>query len=174
MTVRQWINEHLNSNFLTVEMQSNELEQFSFFEDQFLFWMSQLDILKKNSGGFPGTNSSQRPRISLVCWSGNISWGWQSAGESMHYRLRRPIGLWKVQKVGQSRHLFLIEPTKQKILHFLRLLWPRSCAKNYFIFFSESKYCQNHGQCSEKVERGLIRGWFSAWWKYRPCREKKL
>ena len=27
----------------------------------------------------------------------------------LHYRLRRPIGFWKVQKVGQSRHLFLID-----------------------------------------------------------------
>ena len=25
-------------------------------------------LSKKNSGGFPGTNSSQRPRMSLVCW----------------------------------------------------------------------------------------------------------
>ena len=32
-------------------------------------------------------------------------------------------------------------------------------AKNNLITFSESKYCQNHGQCSEMVERGLIQGW---------------
>ena len=29
--------------------------------------------------------------------------------ETLHYWLRRPIGFWKVQKVGKSRHLFLID-----------------------------------------------------------------
>ena len=28
--------------------------------------------------------------------------------EALHYRLRRPIGFSKVQKVGKSRHLYLI------------------------------------------------------------------
>ena len=33
----------------------------------------------------------------------------QLQSNSMHYRLRRPIGFWKVQTVGQSRHLLLID-----------------------------------------------------------------
>ena len=43
-----------------------------------------------------------------------------------------------------------------------------------FLTFSESKYGQNHGQFSEKVERGLSGAWFLVWWQSRPCREKKL
>ena len=40
--------------------------------------------------------------------------------------------------------------------------------------FLENKYGQNNGKCSEKGEGGLSRGWFFAWWKYRPWEEKKL
>ena len=36
----------------------------------------------------------------------------------------------------------------------------------------ERKFCQNDGQCSEKVEGGLSGGWFLTWWIYRACWEK--
>ena len=88
--------------------------------------------------------------------------------EPLHSRLRRSIGFLNVQKqmvVSHSRN--------SKIWQFCTFCEdydPNLHQKN-FITFSESKYGQNHGQCSEKVERGLSGGWFLVWWQSRPCRE---
>ena len=49
-------------------------------------------LSKKNSGGFPGTNSSQRPRISRGCWSTTF--------------LRR-ISYWKKIKIAFGRSDFI-------------------------------------------------------------------
>ena len=93
----------------------------------------------------------------------------------MHYRLRCSIGFWNEQKVDKSRCLFLSQKTPLSWRKWFfdpnmtQILYQKS-----FITFSENKYGQNHGQCSEKVEGGLSRGWFLVWWKYRPRRGKKL
>ena len=92
---------------------------------------------------------------------------------SVHYRLRCSIGFWNEQKVDKSRCLFLSQKTPLSWRKWFfdqnmtQILYQKS-----FITFSENKYGQNHGQCSEKVERGLSTGWFFVWWKYRPFQKK--
>ena len=93
--------------------------------------------------------------------------------EALYYRARGPIGFLKFKKVVISIHLFLIEKKTQKFsMHLSGLLWPKFCTNFCSWFFLESKYCQNHGQCSENVEGGLSKGWFFSWWKFRPSGEK--
>ena len=95
-------------------------------------------------------------------------------GQSLHYRAKGPIGFLKFKKVVISIHLFLIEKKTQKFsMHLSGLLWPKFCTNFCSWFFLESKYCQNHGQCSEKVEGRLRRGWFFSWWKFGPTGEKR-
>ena len=78
---------------------------------------------------------------------------------SMHYRLRGSIGFLNVQKKSKSKRLFLTQgiPKSDNFALFVEILTQILYQKN-FINFSESKYGQNHGQCSEKVERGLSGG----------------
>ena len=91
---------------------------------------------------------------------------------SLHYGLRCSIGFWNEQKVDNSRCLFLSQKTP---LSWRKLFFDQNMTQilyqKSFITFSENKYGQNHGQCSEKVEGGLSKGWIFVWWKYRPCRE---
>ena len=91
---------------------------------------------------------------------------------TLHYRLRGSIGFLNVQKKSKSKRLFLTQgiPKSDNFALFVKILTQILYQKN-FINFSESKYGQNHGQCSEKVERGLSGGWFLVWWQSRPCRE---
>ena len=86
--------------------------------------------------------------------------------EPLHCRLRRSIGFLNVQKqmvVSHSRNSKI-----WKFCTFCEDYDPNFVPKK-FIPFSESKYGQNNGQCSEKVERALSKGWIFVWWKYRPC-----
>ena len=48
-------------------------------------------------------------------------------------------------------YFLFIKPTKQEILHSMRPLLPRFCAKNSFITFLKRKCCKNHGQCLKSV-----------------------
>ena len=57
-------------------------------------------------------SSSQTCQSDLKCFVSTII---RCFIQSLHYRLRRPIGFWKVQNVVQSRHLFLIHKTHKKM-----------------------------------------------------------
>ena len=94
---------------------------------------------------------------------------------TMHYRLRCPIKFLNIQKKSKSKVLFLTEgiPKSKKIALFVKIM-TQILYQKYFVTFSESKYGQNHCQCSEKVEWGLSKGWFLVWWKYRPRQGKKF
>ena len=80
-------------------------------------------------------------------------------GYPMHYRLRCAIGFLNVQKKPKSKRSFLTQgiPKSENFALFVKIMTQILYQKN-FITFSESKYGQNHGQCSEKVERGLSGG----------------
>ena len=77
----------------------------------------------------------------------------------MHYRARGSIGFLKIKKVVISKHLFHIKekPPNKKFCTYWDGYDP-NFAPNIFRNFLESKYCQNHDQCSEKVEGGLSKG----------------
>ena len=77
----------------------------------------------------------------------------------LHYRLRCPIGFLNVQKKSKSKWLFLTQgtPKYDNFALFVKIMTQILYQKS-FITFSESKYGQNHGQCSEKVEGGLSGG----------------
>ena len=74
-------------------------------------------------------------------------------------RVRCTIGFLNVQKKSKSKGLFLTQgtPKYDNFLLFVKVMTQILCQKN-FITFSENIYGQNHGQCSEKVERGLSGG----------------
>ena len=77
----------------------------------------------------------------------------------LHYRLRCPIGFLNIQKKSKSKRLFLTEGiTKSKNFALFVKIMTQILYQKYFITFSESTYGQNHGQCSEEVERGLSGG----------------
>ena len=80
-------------------------------------------------------------------------------GLPLHYRLRCPIGFLNVQKKSKSKGLFLTQgtPKYDNFSLFVKIM-TQILYQKYFITFSESKYGQNHGQCSEKVEGGLSGG----------------
>ena len=84
--------------------------------------------------------------------------------QTLHYRLRCTIGVLNVQKKSKSKLFFLTEgiSKSKNFALFVKIMTQILYQKN-FITFSESKYCQNHGQCSEKVERGLSKGWIFVW-----------
>ena len=79
---------------------------------------------------------------------------WKSV--TLHYRLRCPIGFWNEQKVDKSICLFLSQKTP---LNWRKWVFDQNMTQmlyqKSFITFSENKYGQNHGQCSERVEGGL-------------------
>ena len=79
--------------------------------------------------------------------------------QSLHYRLMCPIGFLNVQKKSKSKRLFLTQgiPKSDNFALFVKIMTQILYQKN-FMTFSESKYGQNHGQCSEKVEGGLSGG----------------
>ena len=62
-------------------------------------------------------------------------------------------------KKSKSRRLFLTQgtPKTDNFALFVKIMTQILYQQN-FITFSESKYSQNHVQCSEKVERGLSKG----------------
>ena len=92
------------------------------------------------------------------------------ASPALQYRLRCPLGFWN-KKWTKVDACFSVKNTpKPKLMNFYQNMTQFLYQKS----FSENKYGQNHGQCSEKVERGLSKGQFFVWWKYRPCREKKF
>ena len=78
---------------------------------------------------------------------------------ALHYRLRCPIGFLNVQKKSKSKRLFLTQgiPKSENFALFVKIM-TQILYQKYFITFSENTYGQNHGQCSEKVERGLSGG----------------
>ena len=92
---------------------------------------------------------------------------------TMHYRLRGSIGFLNAQKKSKSKRLFLTQgtPKYDKFALFVKIMTQILCQKS-FTTFSENKYAQNHGQCSEKVEGSLSEGWILPWWKYWPSSEK--
>ena len=112
---------------------------------------------------------SQQSKASFRCKSSGL------VMKSMHYRLRCPIELLNLQKKSKSKLLFLTEgiPKSKNFALFVKIM-TQILYQKYFITFSENTYGQNHGQCSEKVERGLSKGWIFVWWKYRPHQGKKL
>ena len=77
----------------------------------------------------------------------------------MHYRLRCSVEFLNVQKKSKSKRLFLTQgiPKSDNFALFVKIMTQILYQKK-FITFSESKYGQNHGQCSEKNERGLSGG----------------
>ena len=119
-------------------------------------WSLRWWILLKISR-FTSASAAASKKFSPYTWQGSCwrYWWW-----SLHYWLRRPLGVWRVQKVVQSRYLFFTIFFALCETVMTHILQPKK-----FIPFSESKYCQNHGQCSEKLEGGLIRGWVLLWWK---------
>ena len=74
---------------------------------------------------------------------------------TLHYRLRCPIGFLNVQKKSKSKRLFLTQgiPKSDNFALFVKIM-TQILYQKYFVTFSESKYGQNHGQCSEKVDFG--------------------
>ena len=48
-------------------------------------------------------------------------------------------------------------PKSETFALFVKIMTQIFCQQS-FTTFSENKYDQNHGQCSEKVERGLSKG----------------
>ena len=70
----------------------------------------------------------------------------------------------KRQKKSKSKRLFLTQgiPKSKIFALFVKVMTQILCQKK-FITFSERKYGQNHGQCSEKVELGLSKGRFFVW-----------
>ena len=82
----------------------------------------------------------------------------------MYNRLRGSIGFLNVKKKSKSIRLFLSQgiPKSDNFALFVKIITQILYQKN-FMTFSESKYGQNHGQCSEKVEEGLSGGWFLVW-----------
>ena len=78
--------------------------------------------------------------------------------DSMHYRLRGPIGLLNVQKVSESRRLFLTEGTSKtdNFALFVKIMTQIFCT----IIFSQgwqSETGQKSDKCLEKPEGGLRR-----------------
>ena len=67
-------------------------------------WSLRWWILLKISR-FTSASAAASKKFSPYTWQGSCwrYWWW-----SLHYWLRRPLGVWRVQKVVQSRHLFLI------------------------------------------------------------------
>ena len=84
---------------------------------------------------------------------------------SLHYWLRRPIGFWQVQKVGQSRHFLIHETNKTRYSALFGMIMTQILYQIFSGTFLESKYCHIHGQCSKKLEVGLIQSWFFVWWQ---------
>ena len=77
----------------------------------------------------------------------------------MHNRLRGSIGFLNVQKKSKSKRLFLTQGTPKSDNFALSVkIMTQILYQKKFITFSESKYGQNHSQCSEKVEGGLSKG----------------
>ena len=83
---------------------------------------------------------------------------WSSSGivcqmMALHYKLRGSIRFLNVQKKSKSKWLFLTQgiPKSDNFALFVKIMTQILYQKN-FMTFSESKYGQNHGQCSEKVD----------------------
>ena len=102
------------------------------------------------------TNYSPRWLLALVTNS-SIRWRflylfkiWFNHGTVL---VRRVNGVWKVQKVDKSRHLLLIQskPPNNDIEIFVKKI-TEILYQTKFVTLSESKCCQNYGQCSAKVE----------------------
>ena len=65
--------------------------------------------------------------------------GYKIVTQPLHYRLRGSIGSWKVQKVGKSRHLLLIQwNLSNNELIFLWRVWPRFCTKENLQLFQKA------------------------------------
>ena len=81
-----------------------------------------------------------------------------SIADTMHYRLRGPIGLLNVQKVSESRRLFLTEGTSKtdNFALFVKIMTPIFCT-TIFIQGWQSETGQKSDKCLEKPERGLRR-----------------
>ena len=93
---------------------------------------------------------NHRKTIGLHCSAETIA--------TMHYRLRGPIGLLNVQKVSESRRLFLTEGTSKtdNFALFVKIMTQIFCT----IIFSQgwqSETGQKSDKCLEKPEGGLRR-----------------
>ena len=93
----------------------------------------------------------------------------------MHYWLKWSIGFLNVKKKSKSKRFFLTQgtPKTDNFAFFVKSM-TQILSKIIFSLCWQSENGQNSDKCRDKFEGGLRRGWFLAWWKYRPCWEKKL
>ena len=112
------------------------------------------------SGGQEGRNSGKslrKYRQALTCRDLQLAHilirvAEVGGGYPMHYRLRCAIGFLNVQKKPKSKRSFLTQgiPKSENFALFVKIMTQILYQKK-IITFSESKYGENHGQCSEKV-----------------------